>query len=200
MSRAVHRWRRLIERRTMSHSAPIGPSGAGAAGRPAQPPQPARGESGRQRPKGLRGADDCLEKRHELQELASPVRSVLGCSLRWGATAGMATQIRFSTDDLPPSDRVRFWCDYFAKQAHSITPSEIPDPGAFRAEASGSVAGEFALLEIESGLRGSNAPRPTWPRTRPRRSSSADSDGRRSGGSPQAACWWTSFTRPAISA
>ena len=64
----------------------------------------------------------------------------------------MATQIRFSTDDLPPRDRVRFWCDYFAKQAHSITPSEIPDPGAFRAEASGSVAGGFALLDIESGL------------------------------------------------
>jgi AraC-like DNA-binding protein len=64
----------------------------------------------------------------------------------------MATQIRFSTDDLPPRDRVRLWCDYFAKQAHSITPSEIPDPGAFRAEARGSVAGEFALLDIESGL------------------------------------------------
>ena len=64
----------------------------------------------------------------------------------------MATQIRFSTDDLPPRDRVRFWCEYFAKQAHSITPSEIPDPGAFRAEASGSVAGEFALLDIQSGL------------------------------------------------
>jgi len=61
-------------------------------------------------------------------------------------------QVRFSTDDLPPRDRVKFWCDYFAKQAHSITPSEIPDPGAFRAEASGSVAGEFALLDIESGL------------------------------------------------
>ena len=61
-------------------------------------------------------------------------------------------QVRFSTDDLPPRDRVRFWCDYFAKQAHSITPSEIPDPGAFRAEASGSVAGEFALLDIKSGL------------------------------------------------
>ena len=61
-------------------------------------------------------------------------------------------QVRFSTDDLPPRDRVRFWCDYFAKQAHSITPSEIPDPGAFRAEASGSVAGEFALLDINSGL------------------------------------------------
>ncbi len=64
----------------------------------------------------------------------------------------MATQIRFSTDDLLPRDRVRFWCDYFAKQAHSITPGEIPDPGAFRAEASGSVAGEFALLDIKSGL------------------------------------------------
>ena len=64
----------------------------------------------------------------------------------------MATQIRFSTDDLPLRDRVRFWCDYFAKQAHSITPSEIPDPIAFRAEASGSVAGEFALLDIKSGL------------------------------------------------
>jgi AraC-like DNA-binding protein len=64
----------------------------------------------------------------------------------------MAMQVRFSTDDLPPRDRVRFWCDYFAKQAHSITPGEIPDPIAFRAEASGSVAGEFALLDIESGL------------------------------------------------
>jgi AraC-like DNA-binding protein len=61
-------------------------------------------------------------------------------------------QVRFSTDDLPPRDRVRLWCDYFAKLAHSITPSEIPDPGTFRAEASGPVAGEFALLDIKSGL------------------------------------------------
>jgi AraC-like DNA-binding protein len=64
----------------------------------------------------------------------------------------MGVRVHFSTDDLPPRDRVRFWCDYFAKQAHSITPGEIPDPGAFRAEASGQVAGEFALLDIESGL------------------------------------------------
>ncbi|MGA2128015.1 MAG: helix-turn-helix domain-containing protein [Xanthobacteraceae bacterium] len=61
-------------------------------------------------------------------------------------------RIHFSTDDLPPRDRVRFWCDYFAKQAHSITPGEIPDPGAFRAETGGQVAGEFALLDIESRL------------------------------------------------
>lgn len=61
-------------------------------------------------------------------------------------------QVQFSTDPLPPRDRVRVWCDYFAKQAHSITPSEIPDPAGFHAEASGSVAGEFALLDIKSGL------------------------------------------------
>jgi AraC-like DNA-binding protein len=64
----------------------------------------------------------------------------------------MAMQVHASTDDLPPRDRVKFWCDYFAKQAHSITPGEIPNPGAFRAEARGSVAGEFALLDITSGL------------------------------------------------
>jgi len=61
-------------------------------------------------------------------------------------------RVHFFTDDVPPRDRVRFWCDYFAKQAHSITPGEIPDPGAFCAQASGQVAGEFALLDIESGL------------------------------------------------
>ena len=65
----------------------------------------------------------------------------------------MATQVRFSTDDQPSGDRVRSWCDYFARQAHSITPGEIPDPGTFRAEASGSVAGQFALLDINSGLQ-----------------------------------------------
>jgi AraC-like DNA-binding protein len=64
----------------------------------------------------------------------------------------MEMRVHFSTDDLPPRDRVRFWYDYFAKQAHSITPGEIPDPGAFRAEAGGQVAGEFALLDIKSGL------------------------------------------------
>jgi len=61
-------------------------------------------------------------------------------------------QVRFSTDDLPPLDRVRFWCDFFSKHAHSITPIETPDPNAFRAEASGWVAGQFALLNVRSGL------------------------------------------------
>jgi AraC-like DNA-binding protein len=61
-------------------------------------------------------------------------------------------QVHFSTNDLSPRDRVKFWCDYFAKQVHSITPGEIPDPRAFRARADGQVAGEFGLLDIETGL------------------------------------------------
>jgi AraC-like DNA-binding protein len=61
-------------------------------------------------------------------------------------------QVQFTTDDLPLRDRVRVWCDYFARQAHSITPGEIAELAAFRAEASGSVAGDFALLEIKSGF------------------------------------------------
>ena len=65
---------------------------------------------------------------------------------------GVVMQVLFSTDHIALRDRVRFWCDYFAKQVHSITPGEIPDPSAFHAEASGSIAGEFALLEIKSGL------------------------------------------------
>jgi AraC-like DNA-binding protein len=61
-------------------------------------------------------------------------------------------QVHFSTDHIAPRDRVRSWCDYFAKQVHSITPGETPDPRAFRAEASGMIVGEFALLEIKSGF------------------------------------------------
>jgi AraC-like DNA-binding protein len=61
-------------------------------------------------------------------------------------------RVHFSTDALPPRDRVRFWCDYFAQQVHSVTPGEIPNADTFRAEAGGQVAGGFALLDIETGL------------------------------------------------
>ena len=87
-------------------------------------------------------------------------------------------RVHFSTDDLPPHDRVSSWCDYFSRQAHSITPGEVADPGAFRAEAGGQVTGGFALLDIESGLEKSGARPPTSPGTRPRHSSSANSAGR----------------------
>ena len=78
----------------------------------------------------------------------------------------MAMRVYFSTDGLPPRDRVKFWCDYFARQVHSFTPGEIPDAAAFRAEASGQVAGGFALLDIETGLRGPGAPAPMCRGTR----------------------------------
>jgi hypothetical protein len=55
-------------------------------------------------------------------------------------------QIHFSADDFPAGDRIRSWCGYFAKHAHSITPDETQDPNAFHAEADGWVAGEFALF------------------------------------------------------
>jgi AraC-like DNA-binding protein len=59
-------------------------------------------------------------------------------------------QVRFSTDGLPPRDRVRLWCDFHAKHAHSITPTGIPDPNTFHAEANGWVAAGFTLLNITS--------------------------------------------------
>jgi len=59
-------------------------------------------------------------------------------------------QVRFSTDSLPTHDRVRLWRDFYAKHAHSITPTEAPDPNTFRAEASGWVTGGFTLLNISS--------------------------------------------------
>jgi AraC-like DNA-binding protein len=57
-----------------------------------------------------------------------------------------------STDNLPPRDRIGFWCDFFAQQVHSFTPGKVPDASTFRAGASGHVAGSFALLDIQTGL------------------------------------------------
>lgn len=61
--------------------------------------------------------------------------------------------LHWSTDDIPPHDRIAFWCDFFAQQAHRFTPCDIPDPATFRAEARGECGSGFALLEIESGLQ-----------------------------------------------
>ena len=85
--------------------------------------------------------------------LVLSVRSVYEGPASGRRPQGIATQVRFSTDDQQSGDRVRSWCDYFARQIHSITPGETPDPGTFHAEASGSVAGQFALLDINSGLK-----------------------------------------------
>jgi AraC-like DNA-binding protein len=61
-------------------------------------------------------------------------------------------RVHFSTDGLPPNDRLRLWCDDFAQRVHSFTPGEVPDAAAFHASTSGHAAGGFALLDIEAGL------------------------------------------------
>jgi len=61
-------------------------------------------------------------------------------------------RVFFSTDSLPPRDRVRFWCEFFAQLAHHFTPGEVQDGDTFQAVASGQAARGFALLEIQSGL------------------------------------------------
>jgi hypothetical protein len=91
----------------------------------------------------------------------------------------MAMRVHFSTDDLPPRDRIKFWCDDFAQRVHSFTPGEIPDAEVFRAEAAGHAAARgFALLDIETGLERAGGRPPMSPGTRLRHSSSADSAGR----------------------
>ena len=62
-------------------------------------------------------------------------------------------RVHFSTGDVPPPDRISFWCDFVAQQVQSFTPGEVPDVAAFRAEASGQVCARFALLDIETGLK-----------------------------------------------
>jgi AraC-like DNA-binding protein len=61
-------------------------------------------------------------------------------------------RILFSTGGVSPHERVTFWCDFFARQAHLFTRGEVPDTSTFKAEATGHAAGGFALLEIRSGL------------------------------------------------
>jgi AraC-like DNA-binding protein len=61
-------------------------------------------------------------------------------------------RILFSTDGAPPNERVALWCDFFARHAHHITPGEVPELSAFKADAKGQATGGFALLDIESGL------------------------------------------------
>ena len=61
-------------------------------------------------------------------------------------------RVHFSTDGLPPRERVTSWCEFFARQAHHLTPGDVADDGLFKAEASGQATGLFALLDIQSGL------------------------------------------------
>jgi AraC-like DNA-binding protein len=61
-------------------------------------------------------------------------------------------KVHFSTDGLPPKDRVAAWRDHYAKLAHSYTPGPVSDGQSFRAEARGHALSGFALMEIRAGF------------------------------------------------
>ena len=137
----------------MSHSAPVGLSCCFLALRvfldfqsaPAGSAAAARMRRSRAAPCG------CLQKWRYPKSRAS-LYPHAPCKLLARGVLRMVMQVHFSTEHLAPGERVRPGATISRSRSHSITPGEIPDSGAFRAEASGSIAGEFALLDIKSGL------------------------------------------------
>ena len=111
---------------------------------------------------------------------------------------GMTMQVRFSTDDLQPRDRVRFWCDHIAKLAHSITPDKFPILTPFAPKWTDTLQANLRCSRSSRASRGSAALALTSPRTRPMRSSSADSAGRWFGERPPAVRRLISSTKPVI--
>ncbi len=59
-------------------------------------------------------------------------------------------RFRFSTDDLPPGDRTRIWCDYVSQRGYGYEPGGVPDSREFRAKVDGSAAGRFILMDIRA--------------------------------------------------
>src|SRR5271165_5303726 len=61
-------------------------------------------------------------------------------------------RLYFSTDGRGARRSRQVLVRFFAQKVHGFTPGELPDASAFRAEASGRIAGGFALIDIEIGL------------------------------------------------
>jgi AraC-like DNA-binding protein len=59
-------------------------------------------------------------------------------------------RFRFSTDDLPPGDRMQMWCDYMSQRGYGYEPGGVPDSHEFRAKVDGLVAGRFILMDIRA--------------------------------------------------
>jgi AraC-like DNA-binding protein len=62
-------------------------------------------------------------------------------------------QTHFSTDDLPLVDREPTWLKVVRQQMFSVTPSDQPDPGTFRAQLHAQLAGRFTLVEVRTTHR-----------------------------------------------
>jgi len=61
-----------------------------------------------------------------------------------------AMRLSFSTDDLPPGDRVQMWCERMSQRGYGYEPSGVPDPREFRARVDGLVAGPFVLMNLRA--------------------------------------------------
>lgn len=59
----------------------------------------------------------------------------------------------FSTDDLAPVDREPTWLKVVSQQMFTLTPSDQPNPGTFRAQVLVQLVGRFTLVELRTTHR-----------------------------------------------
>src|SRR5271165_387983 len=63
-------------------------------------------------------------------------------------------RIRFSTDDVPPHERLTFWRSLWrevvARQVCTYTLPDDPNPATFRAQVDAQVAGPFTLADVQT--------------------------------------------------
>jgi AraC-like DNA-binding protein len=60
-------------------------------------------------------------------------------------------QFHYSTDDLAPNDRVPSWREVWSKLVFAVTHDDRPDPSTFRARIDATVAGRFAIVDVDTG-------------------------------------------------
>ncbi len=62
-------------------------------------------------------------------------------------------RFHYSTDDLSPDDREPSWSEVWSKLVFAVTHDDRPDPSTFRAQIDATVAGRFAVLDVDTGHR-----------------------------------------------
>jgi AraC-like DNA-binding protein len=62
-------------------------------------------------------------------------------------------RFHYSTDDLLPDDREPYWREVWSKLVFTVTHDDRPDPSTFRAQIDATVAGRFAVLDVDTGHR-----------------------------------------------
>lgn len=59
-------------------------------------------------------------------------------------------RFHFSTDDLPPDDREPSWREVWSKLVFAVTHEDRPEPDTFRAKIDATIAGRFAVLDVDT--------------------------------------------------